>query len=347
MSDDPEEKVSLDRFRGAFIGLVIGDALGAPHERHRSKPLSEYKGKLVHNLVVRSRYRGSKIYPSGTYTDDTEMMLALSRSIADSEGYNPEDAIARYSTWATSGGFGMGQNTRELFTSSRAKSKQKRIEGYTRRYEGKFGCPPGFTEGEAFKCIDSNNTESNGSLMRCLPLCLLDDESLIVDCCLSNPNILNVNVEKIYIRMIYLNLQGYHKKKVDEFIRVEFKDKQYRQVMKLYKLAISEGQVVSRNVKENGGWVLHAFYLAIKAYYLFEEYQEAIDFVVLCGGDTDTNAAITGALIGSYLGYKNMMKEERTKFNYKVVMEASEQVRHEDYSIGDWKRLTRKLVELF
>src|SRR5438105_793924 len=93
----------LDRFRGAFAGLFIGDVLGAPHEFRTSTPLDLYTGLIKFETTVPSRFHGVRTIPLGQYTDDTEMTLTLMRSIKDNQGYNPKDIIYKYSLWATSG----------------------------------------------------------------------------------------------------------------------------------------------------------------------------------------------------------------------------------------------------
>ena len=63
-------------------------------------------------------------------------------------------------------------------------------------------------------------------------------------------------------------------------------------------------------------------------FYNFDSYQESVDFVIEKGGDTDTNAAITGALLGCYLGYDVIIHEEKTLQNIEIVLNA-------DFSLGD------------
>lgn len=70
----------------------------------------------------------------------------------------------------------------------------------------------------------------------------------------------------------------------------------------------------------NKAWTLNAFSLAI--FTLLEghaDFQEAIDSVLRCGGDTDTNMAIAGALLGGLWGKQKMMLNESTAFNASVI----------------------------
>jgi len=70
---------------GALAGLAIGDALGAPFE-----------GGPPPGRPVRTFYAGGRNpRKAGEFTDDTLQALALAESLAACRGYCPEDFIAR------------------------------------------------------------------------------------------------------------------------------------------------------------------------------------------------------------------------------------------------------------
>lgn len=76
----------------------------------------------------------------------------------------------------------------------------------------------------------------------------------------------------------------------------------------------------TRKVTSNAGWSLNAFSIAL--FHLMSDhgnFQEAIDAVVQHGGDTDTNMAIAGALLGGLWGKHDMMLNETTAFNAEVL----------------------------
>ena len=70
-----------DRIRGAFIGAVAGDALGMPLEFGPPSPPDQ---------LVRDMRPGP--LPAGTFTDDTEMALALADSLLH---HLPLDPVGR------------------------------------------------------------------------------------------------------------------------------------------------------------------------------------------------------------------------------------------------------------
>ena len=99
-----------------FYGGALGDALGVPFEFRHSRPLSDYHGKLEYRPMMKSR-QGTRYGVVGSVSDDTDMSIALARSIIQNGGvYSRSKAILQYIEWANSKPMGMGHNTRKLFT---------------------------------------------------------------------------------------------------------------------------------------------------------------------------------------------------------------------------------------
>ncbi len=80
----------IKRFRGALVGFAVGDALGMPVEGLRYSEIRERYG-LVRDFMP-SPYGDLK---EGEWTDDTEQMLILARSILKTVYFNPEDFANR------------------------------------------------------------------------------------------------------------------------------------------------------------------------------------------------------------------------------------------------------------
>lgn len=78
--------LTLDRAQGAFLGAAIGDALGWPHEMRatRAGKFQRFDMLAFERWTKRSGGRfqpHEELIESGHYSDDTQLILAISRSI--------------------------------------------------------------------------------------------------------------------------------------------------------------------------------------------------------------------------------------------------------------------------
>lgn len=113
-----EVSMNVSQAQGTILGLAIGDALGHPTEfRTREKILASFGPAGVTDFVGIHDSRWPRIplilgstHPPGTYTDDTQMSIAVARGLLETHGRDGHDslddkmrAIARhFVTWANS-----------------------------------------------------------------------------------------------------------------------------------------------------------------------------------------------------------------------------------------------------
>lgn len=87
-----------DKAIGMFMGLFIGDALGAPNEFLRpeeiTKPVVDMIGGGVHGCAV------------GEWTDDGAMAMAIADAYLIKQGFSPDEIALNFMTWRKSGHFG-------------------------------------------------------------------------------------------------------------------------------------------------------------------------------------------------------------------------------------------------
>lgn len=318
---------TLDRVRGMMIGVAVGDALGAPHEFRYMR--NEYTGVLEYPINLQFRFGQRYNYPIGSMTDDTEMTLTLTRSIVENKGYNEEKTTLAYLGWVNAGTHMLGTNTRALF------HKIKTLSGYRGRYSKIYG--PG-TNSDTW-------SQSNGSLMRATPLALLPGtDHIITDCKLSNPSPINIECSLVYVQAVRLALQGMDRTEIFNTVAGMVK------LRPVYDTLLQVLNREPRNITEKKGWVLHAFYTAFYSLAYSKSYQEGIDYVIRLGGDTDTNAAITGGLLGALFGYDKLRAEERTFGNIQKVLHivpgTEDEVRPFEYTLHDFDTLTERMWNL-
>jgi ADP-ribosyl-[dinitrogen reductase] hydrolase len=89
--------VEKDNAIGMFMGLFIGDALGAPNEFLRPDeltPIKDMVGGGVHDTAI------------GEWTDDGAMAVAIAEAYITKEGFDPEEIALNFKTWRKTGHFG-------------------------------------------------------------------------------------------------------------------------------------------------------------------------------------------------------------------------------------------------
>src|SRR3974390_2157849 len=88
----------LDGALGAYLGFAIGDALGATVEFMTKSEIAARYG--VHRDMIGGGWLKLR---AGQITDDTEMSLALGRSLIRCGGLDLHDACEEFAAWLKSG----------------------------------------------------------------------------------------------------------------------------------------------------------------------------------------------------------------------------------------------------
>ena len=291
--------ITLDKVRGMFMGAFLGDALGAPHE-FRCNARTPYTGTLEHRAFMISQYQGKKELEIAQVTDDSELTLALLRTLIRDNGYNKDNVITSYLRWANSGGWMMGKNTRALLKGVTT------LKGY---------------QGRVSKMMSTTGpSQSNGAMMRCSSLALLWDNAAVVeDVNITNPNKVCIDCNLIYISAIRLALLGLDGPSIFNQVKLLAQTDEVKAVMS----QVENKQ--PRNIAENKGWCLHGLWCTMMVITTFTNYAEAMHWIITSqpGSDTDTNGCIAGALLGAHLGLEKMQEEPVTANNIIILLNAA------------------------
>jgi len=136
----------LDRALGAFLGVAVGDALGATVEFMTAQEIvAQFK---IHNQIIGGGWLHLK---PGQVTDDTEMTLALSSALIASNGWNLRAIADAFAAWMRSEPVDIGNTCRR---------------GISRYLSNRSFCAPP-AEGDG----------GNGAVMRNLPAVFVSLES--------------------------------------------------------------------------------------------------------------------------------------------------------------------------
>ena len=90
----------MDKYLGAILGFVVGDALGVPVEFRDREELKE-------NPVTDMRTYGTHNQPAGTWSDDTSMMVATVEWLGEMRDEEPDYALLmdKFTHWMMQGDY--------------------------------------------------------------------------------------------------------------------------------------------------------------------------------------------------------------------------------------------------
>lgn len=268
-NQDDRIKEFTNRAQGCFLGQVAGDSLGG---------LVEFRGgpdkiKALYPAGVREmRDGGSWNLMAGQVTDDSELALALAHSIIKNGTYDREASRAAAQKWLQSGPFDCGQTT----------------------LCGLKGHP-------------LEDSESNGSLMRVSPIGIWgalrsDDEvaaAARADASILHPNPVPQACNELFAVGIAHAIRGESAQAVYETIVARSKQ---ANVPESVCKVVAKAATTRPAFWPQAGWVLIAFQNALWQLLHATSVEEAIVDTIAHAGDTDTNAAICGALVGAVFG---------------------------------------------
>lgn len=266
-----------DRALGTMVGLVAGDNLGALVEFEHRDSIAETWPVGPDQLID----GGVWGIAAGQATDDGEMALALAWSMVETGTYDAERAAEAYADWLNSGPFDVGN------TIWRALKAAANAEPGERAWAARIAA--------------NWDSEANGALMRAAPIGIVyagDPDAAAaaagVDAYLSHPAARCIEANRAFCAAISVGVAG---GTAEHMLGAA---KQATLGDDFWSDIESRGGLnPPQDFFEMMGWVDHAFRNAFSALIKGEEFQDAVVRTVRGGGDTDTNAAIVGALLGA------------------------------------------------
>jgi ADP-ribosylglycohydrolase len=265
----------LDRYRGALLGLAVGDALGAPLEFMRPgtfDPVSEMLGGGPHGLMP------------GEWTDDTSMALCLAESLIESEGFDAIDQLQRYVRWWRSGHLSSTGLCFDIgFTTKAA------LEGFL-----DTGQPSGLT---------SSDSAGNGSIMRLAPIPMfyalsMDDavEFGGQSSATTHASEEAVSACRYMAAVIVRALWGSSKEDVlAPALTDELPDA-------IRRVAFGSFRIFSPPQIRGSGYVVESLEAALWAFYNSDNFADGASLAVNLGEDSDTTGAVYGQIAGAFYG---------------------------------------------
>jgi ADP-ribosylglycohydrolase len=94
-----ENKDLANRFAGTIIGFAIGDALGMPAQFLTRDQIRRYYGKPISSFLQAHPGHASDFLPLGSYTDDTQTMLATAECLIECGRMDPARQADALLSW--------------------------------------------------------------------------------------------------------------------------------------------------------------------------------------------------------------------------------------------------------
>ena len=274
----------LSHAQGCIMGQLVGDALGSQVEFQTAGSIRSQFPKGVRELEDGGTFNTI----AGQPTDDSEMALMLARCLVRDKQYDAGAVLEAYVHWFTSNPFDCGGTTsRALGAARMGKNREDRLNSVTRSA--------------------SQDSEANGSLMRISPLAVFGwsnpDKAVMwarEDSGLTHPNPVCRESCAAFVRAITIALTGGDASECYRAALEEARKGGVSAVISALETAVTHAP--EEMDRHNVGWVLLALQNAFYRLLHSESFEEALVETVGCGGDTDTNAAICGALLGALHG---------------------------------------------
>ena len=266
----------MTRARGAVLGLLIGNQLGVPTEHLGSaEAIRAAFPQGVRDLAPPPR--------ESPFDDDAAMTLLLAESLVEKGDFDAQDVAQRWVKWMKMDGRGIG------FTTLCA---LRLIERGTEPFEaGRLAIGP--------------RSASNGAVMRCIPVALRYHDNLdklvrvstqqaaithADERCTWGAAAVNIAARELLHGNRYLleevlhRLEGAAPRALIEAIG---------------RVAWEEQGDLPLAIRGKAGYVVHCVEIAFWWALHGPSLEEALIFLAEAGGDTDTNAAVAGALLGA------------------------------------------------
>jgi ADP-ribosyl-[dinitrogen reductase] hydrolase len=280
----PDRKQIVEKAKGAFVGLAIGDALGATTEFMTPGEIKCQYG--VHDQIIG---KGWLYLRAGQVTDDTEMSICIARAIQKSKGWDLTAVADEFAAWVGGRPIDVGS------TCARG------IRNYILH--------------QTLEVQPSRWSAGNGALMRMLPVALytLGNEDLLAQYVVEQAHITHNNPLSdaaciFFGRLLHETMMG---------------AELFRQLLALTKSFVDEYPDF-RYVPYPGkssAYVVDTVQTVFHFLFSTDNFEDCLVGTVNQGGDADTTGALVGMLAGAVYGVKGMPKRWLKRLDSRVYAE--------------------------
>lgn len=295
-----------------LVGCAVGDALGNPFEMWSvSEPvLQAWDGQFKAGGTF---WKGE----AGQYTDDTLMSIALATSLIEKRGFDQEHVGAQYLAWMESGNTrGIGGTTHRALT--RLKNGSSVLESGVTHNDGK-------------------PASGNGTAMRASPIGIWyrGDPGKLIEVAMNDASITHNSFEPkmgsvaVALGTALIANGATDMVEVLEEVAGVISDSIVKEKLMLALTHLEMGTEHFEALAQIGvnGYVPETVGAAFYCLGASANYRDTVVLAVQAGGDTDTTAAIAGAMAGTLYGLDGIPSEYKDKVeNFELLQSLTDEL---------------------
>ena len=280
----------VDRAIAAYLGLAVGDALGATVEFLTPNEIRHQIG--VHENISGGGWLRLK---AGQVTDDTTMSLALGASILAKRAVDAQAAAEAFDAWMRAKPVDIGNTVRRNLIQFR-----------------KTGNP---------EAPASENDAGNGAAMRVLPVALA---------CYGRPEKTTISASNAQVHVTHHNALSDAACQTLIFMvqdllagldTIEVERKHAAKLVRTHPIFIYD----RRRCDNPSGYIVETMQAVLQSFFATETFEDCLIDIVNRGGDADTTGAIAGMLAGARYGLNSIPKRWLKALDPKISAECSAQ----------------------
>lgn len=271
-----------DRYRGVMLGVAVGNALGIPVE---GWPRDAVRRRFPTGLREIAAAEQSR-----PWDDDLAQTVLLAEALLGRDELDREDLAARFVRWARENGRGMGNLTyrviRELAAGTPAASAARLV--WERDGRGPAG---------------------NGAVMRCAPVALRWRRSAqhLVEETRKSALVTHYDPRCVWSAIalnvaLALTLNGVPPDLIELASQIESAGAPQPVSAAIRVVPGCTLEDLALDDRAEMGYTLKAMQVGLWALFQADDFETALIAVVNAGGDTDTNGAVAGAILGGRVG---------------------------------------------
>lgn len=276
-----------DKIKGCIYGQAIGDALGLGSEFMSKTDVERYypDGLCKYDQIIQDYHR--RRWEKGSWTDDTDMMLCIARARIKNH-FDISRIAQNFKDWFNSKPLGIGRHTYNVLS----------LADYTQNP---------MRAADIVWQLSRGKNAANGALMRTSILAtspIISEKEIADICHLTHPDSRCMGscvlIVKVIQNLIFQNTQLNRSALKDIAVRYDHRIDEY------IEKALDKNLSALSLDDQFMGYTLKTMAAALWCMWHCNCFEDGLLAIVNQGGDADTNAAVSCALLGAKYGFSNI-----------------------------------------